>query len=102
MPTLTDSVTPLQLSYYCLGYRLSAYRSCWGTKAYGSPNGTILLGYARAREQLEADLANAWKQDPIIALQKEVHAGYTGKVPPLTDSFYGGNFGGAGGNRTHA
>ena len=59
--------------------------------------------WVRSRqEQLEADLANAWKQDPIIAHQKEVHAGYTRKMPPLTDSFYGGNFGGAGGNRTHA
>jgi hypothetical protein len=59
--------------------------------------------WVRSRqEQLEADLANTWKQDPLIALQREVHAGYTANKPPLTNSFYSANFGGAGGNRTHA
>ena len=59
--------------------------------------------WVRSRqEQLEADLINAWKRDPIIALQKEVHAGYTGKTALLTNSFESGKFGGAGGNRTHA
>ena len=59
--------------------------------------------WVRSRqEQLEADLANAWKQDPIIAPPREVHAGYTASKPPLTHSFYSGDFGGAGGNRTHA
>ena len=59
--------------------------------------------WVRSRqEQLEADLAKAWKQDPLIALLREVHAGYTASKPPLTDSFYRGDIGGAGGNRTHA
>src|ERR1700693_3680507 len=59
--------------------------------------------WVRSRqEQLEADLTNAWKQDPVIAPQKEVHARYTGKTDFLTHSFQSGNSGGAGGNRTHA
>jgi hypothetical protein len=34
--------------------------------------------WVRSRqEQLEADLANAWKQDPPIALQREVDASHT-------------------------
>jgi integrase len=52
------------------------------------------------QEQLEADLTNAWKQDPIINPQKEVHARYTGKSDFLTHSFQSEEFGGAGGNRT--
>jgi hypothetical protein len=40
--------------------------------------------WVRSRqEQLEADLANAWKQDPLIALQRELHARYTADKPPL-------------------
>jgi hypothetical protein len=62
----------------------------------------IRAQHAELLSQLEADLVNAWKHDPVIALQKEVHAGYTASAPSLTDSFYSGNFGGAGGNRTHA
>jgi integrase/recombinase XerD len=59
--------------------------------------------WVRSRqEQLEADLANAWKQDPVINLQKEVHAGYTVKAGFLTHSFQRQKIGGAGGNRTHA
>ena len=74
--------------------------------------------WVRSRqEQLEADLARAWSRDPFLLMAEtqgptdehegavshgEVHAGYTAKMPPLTDSFYSGNLGGAGGNRTHA
>jgi len=59
--------------------------------------------WVRSRqEQLEADLTNAWKQDPIVNLQKEVHARYTGKTDFLTHSFQSEESGGAGGNRTHA
>ena len=40
--------------------------------------------WVRSRqEQLQADLAHAGKQDPLIALQREVHAGYTANKPPL-------------------
>ncbi|HEY6183031.1 MAG TPA: tyrosine-type recombinase/integrase [Terriglobales bacterium] len=59
--------------------------------------------WVRARqEQLEADLNNAWNHDPIINVRSEVHAGDTRGIPRVTDSFYRPNFGGAGGNRTHA
>ncbi len=59
--------------------------------------------WVRSRqEQLEADLTNAWKQDPVIALQNEVHGRYTAKSDLLTHSFQSENSGGAGGNRTHA
>jgi len=56
--------------------------------------------WVRSRqEQLEADLTNAWKQDPIINFQKEVHARCTGKTDFVTHSFQSENSGGAGGNR---
>jgi hypothetical protein len=59
--------------------------------------------WVRSRqEQLEADLTNAWSRDPVINAESEVHAWYTGKLPTLTHSIYDQNFGGAGGNRTHA
>ena len=75
---------------------------------------SILLGHQSVRiterhyapwvcsrqEQLEADLINAWQRDPLLALQKGVHAGYTGKTSLLTHSLHSGNVGGAGGNRT--
>src|SRR5258708_39301155 len=77
---------------------------------------SILLGHQSVRitenhyaprmrsrqEQLEPDLANAWSRDPIVISESEVHAGYTGKMPMPTHSFYGSKIGGAGGNRTHA
>lgn len=59
--------------------------------------------WVRSRqEQLEADLTNAWKQDPELSELGGVHAGDTEKLPAVTASFYNANFGGAGGNRTHA
>ena len=82
MPTLTDSVTPLQLSYYCLGYRLSAYRSCWGTKAYGSPNGTILLGYARARSNWKQIWPTLGSRTRSLLTKKRYTRGTRGKCRP--------------------
>jgi len=59
--------------------------------------------WVRSRqEQLEADLTNAWKNDPVISSVNEVHARDTRNRLPVTSSFYSSNFGGAGGNRTHA
>jgi len=53
------------------------------------------------KEQLEADLTNAWKQDPELLAIREGHEGDTRKPPTVTSSFYNANLGGAGGNRTH-
>ena len=59
--------------------------------------------WVRSRqEQLEADLVNAWKQDPELSGLSEVHAGDTRIAPAVTASFHNANLGGAGGNRTHA
>jgi hypothetical protein len=36
------------------------------------------LPWVRSRqEQLEADLTNAWSQDPLLLFQTGVHGGYT-------------------------
>jgi integrase/recombinase XerD len=59
--------------------------------------------WVRSRqEQLEADLINAWKNDPVISSVDEVRARDTKNQLPVTSSFYSANSGGAGGNRTHA
>ena len=44
----------------------------------------------------------AWKNDPVISSLDEVRARDTRNQLPVTSSFYSANFGGAGGNRTHA
>src|SRR6266849_797243 len=59
--------------------------------------------WVRSRqEQLEADLTNAWKNDPLISTSNEVHGRDTTNRLPATPSFHSAISGGAGGNRTHA
>src|SRR5260221_10912616 len=59
--------------------------------------------WVRSRqEQLEADLTNAWKNDPLISTSNEVHGRDTTNRLPVTSSFHSAISGGAGGNRTHA
>jgi hypothetical protein len=57
--------------------------------------------WVRSRqEQLEADFANAWKQDPELFAIDGRHERDTRKPCTITGSFYNANVGGAGGNRT--
>jgi len=77
---------------------------------------SILLGHQSVRitekhyapwvpsrqEQLEADLTNAWKNDPLISTSNEVHGRDTTNRLLVTSSFHSAISGGAGGNRTHA
>src|SRR5262249_8140034 len=59
--------------------------------------------WVRSRqEQRQADLSNAWKQDPELVELGGVHARDTRNNTHVTASFYSANSGGAGGNRTHA
>ena len=59
--------------------------------------------WVRSRqEQLEADLTNAWKNDPLISSSGEVRGRDTRNRLAVTSSFHSEDFGGAGGNRTHA
>lgn len=58
--------------------------------------------WVRSRqEQLEADLINAWKQDPELLAIGGGHERDTEKLSTVTSSFYDPNLGGAGGNRIH-
>ncbi len=45
--------------------------------------------WVRSRqEQLEADLTNAWKNDPVISTSNEVHGRDTTNGLPVTSSFH--------------
>jgi integrase/recombinase XerD len=57
--------------------------------------------WVRSRqEQLEADLTNAWKQDPELVAISGGHERDTRKLSTVSSSFYDAILGGAGGNRT--
>src|SRR5258707_13399181 len=58
--------------------------------------------WVRSRqEELEADLTNSWKNDPLISTSGEVRGRDTRNGLTLTSSFHSHNFGGARGNGTH-
>ena len=59
--------------------------------------------WVRSRqEQLEADLTNAWKQDPELVAISGGHERDTRKLSTVSSSFYDAILGGAGGNRTRS